>query len=161
MSFYATPSTPCRKPVWMDTPSETSPSPLLRPLFLSFLLLPPSSYSSSCVSSLSSLLWICQPHQAATSKSFFPLHTHRLDRQTQATTLVHQIFGGYLRSRGIYAEDTEKQKGLGCYLAAVSALLCRLVAWGLPTVDRKCNKGSCLTLQSSVSILLAETSTGI
>lgn len=24
----------------------------------------------------------------------------RLDRQTQATTLVHQIFGGYLRSRG-------------------------------------------------------------
>lgn len=25
----------------------------------------------------------------------------RLDRQTQATTLVHQIFGGYLRSRGI------------------------------------------------------------
>lgn len=24
----------------------------------------------------------------------------KLDRQTQATTLVHQIFGGYLRSRG-------------------------------------------------------------
>lgn len=24
----------------------------------------------------------------------------RLDRQTQATTLIHQIFGGYLRSRG-------------------------------------------------------------
>lgn len=30
------------------------------------------------------------------TRGFFP----RLDRQTQATTLVHQIFGGYLRSRG-------------------------------------------------------------
>lgn len=24
----------------------------------------------------------------------------RLDRQTQATTFIHQVFGGYLRSRG-------------------------------------------------------------
>lgn len=30
-------------------------------------------------------------------------HIHlcdRLDRQTQATTFIHQVFGGYLRSRG-------------------------------------------------------------
>lgn len=25
---------------------------------------------------------------------------YRLDRQTQATSFIHQVFGGYLRSRG-------------------------------------------------------------
>lgn len=34
---------------------------------------------------------------------FFLTHLNdcdRLDRQTQATTFIHQVFGGYLRSRG-------------------------------------------------------------
>lgn len=34
---------------------------------------------------------------------FFPHNIYpygRLDRQTQATTFIHQVFGGYLRSRG-------------------------------------------------------------
>lgn len=40
--------------------------------------------------------------------SFLPLC--RLDRQTQATTLVHQIFGGYLRSRGIDFAHPQKYR---------------------------------------------------
>lgn len=39
------------------------------------------------------------PRRAMLCSSWLWLSS-RLDRQTQATTLVHQIFGGYLRSRG-------------------------------------------------------------
>lgn len=74
MSFCDTPSMPCRKPVSMATLSEA--------LLVSNLL------TSRCEYCIHFLL-----------VSFLLLY--RLDRQTQATTLVHQIFGGYLRSRGI------------------------------------------------------------
>lgn len=74
MSFCGTPLTPCRKPVSMDTPSESS-----------------SAFLFECRKAFVYFVWI----------SYLFLHICRLDRQTQATTLVHQIFGGYLRSRGI------------------------------------------------------------
>lgn len=74
MSFCGTPLMPCRKPVSMATLSKA---------FFFFLYVKKYEY-------ILYEFW-----------SFSSLHVCRLDRQTQATTLVHQIFGGYLRSRGI------------------------------------------------------------
>lgn len=43
-------------------------------------------------------------HQKCSNNNFRPTFSvcryDRLDRQTQATTFIHQVFGGYLRSRG-------------------------------------------------------------
>lgn len=73
MNFCGTPLMPCRKPVSMDI--------LSKGLCLFSVCLFTSH--TSCKYNLV-FVFVC-----------------RLDRQTQATTLVHQIFGGYLRSRGI------------------------------------------------------------
>lgn len=42
----------------------------------------------------------CNNYVIASSLILLYFYLVRLDRQTQATTFVHQIFGGYLRSRG-------------------------------------------------------------
>lgn len=67
---------------------------------------------------LKCVIWICEIiltplrkikkistrlHQKCSHNSFSHLSvcpSDRLDRQTQATTFIHQVFGGYLRSRG-------------------------------------------------------------
>lgn len=147
MSFYGTPSTPCRKPAWMDTPSETSSSPPLCPLFLS----PPyfTASSSSSSPTLSSLLWDFQSHHAASSKSSFlstPTGSTDRPRPRRWFTRSSEVTSG----REVSMHRTQRK-------SCCSALLLRPVVWGLPTFDRKCNKGLCLTLQLSVIVLLAET----
>lgn len=57
--------------------------------------------------------WAALPGPVVCMKACGPFP--RLDRQTQATTLVHQIFGGYLRSRGEWRRvlDPLSRQGLG------------------------------------------------
>lgn len=57
----------------------------------------------------------------------------RLDRQTQATTLVHQIFGGYLRSRGKWGHlSTPPDASLG-WSVTREPWTSRHLATGLPS----------------------------
>lgn len=78
MSFCGTPLMPCRKPVSMATLSKASLLSLESEM---------NTFNEYCFNDI----FLCF------------LAFCRLDRQTQATTLVHQIFGGYLRSRGTFS----------------------------------------------------------
>lgn len=69
---------PCRKHVWMVATSKWP--------FIYFFFL---DYFHSGIDVFKSFILIC-------------LCIFRLDRHTQATTFIHQIFGGYLRSRGTH-----------------------------------------------------------